>query len=171
MPKLVAVAAIAALAALAAAATPAAAQSTPPQIAQAPAAGVVLASGDYSEDSNLRCDLLEARRVTGGVLLVRWRIVNTTSGQSGGVTSASPKKIRYSFNWSDLYYIDPAENKRYQFLTDASGNRILEMYEGDYAAGQQRTNWAKFPAPPASSTKISIVIPKFAPFEDVTIAP
>jgi hypothetical protein len=87
------------------------------------------------------------------------------------LTGAAGKKIHYGFSWVDLYYIDPAENKKYQFLTDAAGNRILDVYEGDYAPGQQRVQWAKFPAPPASSTKISITLPKFPPFEDIPISP
>jgi hypothetical protein len=70
-----------------------------------------------------------------------------------------------------LYYIDPAENKKYQFLTDSAGHRILDVYEGEYAPGQQRVQWAKFPAPPVSSTKISITLPKFPPFEDIPISP
>lgn len=42
---------------------------------------------------------------------------------------------------------------------------------GDYSAGQPRLNWAKLPAPPPSSTKISVTLPRFAPFEDIPLAP
>jgi hypothetical protein len=86
------------------------------------------------------------------------------------VSSNAAKPIRYTFDWNELFYIDPAENKRYQFLTDSGGHRILEVWEGDLEAGKQRLNWAKFPAPPANSTKISISIPRFAPFEDVPLS-
>jgi hypothetical protein len=148
----------------------ASAQEPRPQVAQAPAAGAVLGSAQFGADPDLRCDLLEVKRVSGGALTIRWRVVNGT-GAPGGLTGAAGKKIHYTFHWDDLYYIDPAENKKYQFLTDAAGNRILDVSEGDYAPGQQRVQWAKFPAPPASSTKISIAIPKFAPFEDIPISP
>ena len=151
-------------------AIPAAAQEARPQLAQAPAAGAVLASAQYGADPDLRCDLLEVKRVSGGALTIRWRVVNGT-GAPGGLTGAAGKKIHYGFSWAELYYIDPAENKKYQFLTDAAGNRILDVFEGNYEPGQQRVQWAKFPAPPASSTKISIAIPKFAPFEDIPISP
>jgi hypothetical protein len=150
--------------------TPASSQQMPQQVAQA-APNDVIASAQFSQDPDLRCDLLEAKRVSGGALLVRWRIVNT-AGQGGGgglVSSTAAKPIRYTFDWNELFYIDPAENKRYQFLTDSGGHRILEVWEGDLEAGKQRLNWAKFPAPPASSTKISISIPRFAPFEDVPL--
>jgi hypothetical protein len=42
---------------------------------------------------------------------------------------------------------------------------------GNYSAGQPRLNWAKFPAPPPSSTKISVTLPRFAPFEDIPLSP
>ena len=128
-----------------------------------------LASGQYSADPDLRCDLIEVKRASGGTLMIRWRVVNTTA-KSGGLTGASGKPITYNFSWSDLYYIDPAENKKYQYLTDSGGNRILDVFEGTVQAGAQRLSWARFPAPPPSSSKISFTIPKCSPpFDDVPV--
>jgi hypothetical protein len=145
------------------------AQQTVPQTAQAPSNNAI-ASAQYSQDPELRCDLLEVKRVSGGALLVRWRVINTGGGGSSGLTATAAKPIRYNFDWNELFFIDPAENKKYQFLTDSGGNRILDVWYGDLAPGQQRVNWAKFPAPPASSTKISLALPKFPPFEDVPVS-
>jgi hypothetical protein len=154
--------------------THASAQDATRQIAQTEtAATVVLASGQFSDDPDLRCDLLEVKRVSGGALLVRWRLVNAAGNAAGGglTDQSKPKAIRYDFAWAQLYYIDPTENKKYQYLTDSANNGILEVFKDrDLPAGQQRLNWAKFPAPPATSTKISISIPRFPPFEDVPIA-
>ena len=143
---------------------------SPADAQQTPSPAAPLASAEYSQDPTLRCELLEAKRVSGGALLVRWRIVNGAGAGAGGLVATTAKPIRYTFGWDQLFYIDPAENKRYQFLTDSGGNRILEVFEGDLPPGQQRANWAKFPAPPASSTKVSIQIPRFPPFEDVPIS-
>ncbi len=137
--------------------------------AHAQAEQKVLASGEFSNDPNLRCDLLEVKRVSGGALNVRWRVVNT-AGAPGGLAGSTGKPIGYNFAWSQLYFIDPAENKKYGFLTDSSGNRVLQVFEGQYAPGQARSNWAKFPAPPANSKKISIYIPNFPPFDDVPVS-
>lgn len=137
-------------------------------LAQSPPPGV-LASAQYSADPDLRCDILEVKRVSGGALNIRWRIINTVS-QAGGLTGTAAKPIRYDLSWDQLYFIDPAENKKYQYLTDSAGKRILEVFYGDLAPGQQRLNWAKFPAPPASSSKITIQIPHFAPFDDVPVS-
>ena len=149
------------------AAQPAATSSQP---AQAAAPANVIASGQYSANPDLRCDLLEVKRVSGGGVLIKWRIVNTAGAQaSGGLTASQPKAINYDGHWIDLYYIDPAENKKYAFLTDAGGERIADVFWGDLSAGQQRANWAKFPAPPPASSKIALHIPSFPPFEDIPV--
>ena len=133
-------------------------------------AQTVLATAQFSADPDLRAEILEVKRVSGGTLNVRWRLVNGAP-QGGGLTGAGGKPISYDFNWDQIYFVDPAENKKYQYLTDSAGNRILEVFYGSLEPGQQRLNWAKFPAPPASSNKISLYLPKFAPFEDLPISP
>ena len=120
--------------------------------------GSVIASAQYSNDPNLRCDLLEVKRVSGGALLARWRIVNTGT-----------KVIGYDFGWDDIYYIDPVGNKKYNFLT-IEGKRILDMWNGGLPPGEQRVMWAKYPAPPPTSKRISLNVPKFTPFEDVPVS-
>jgi hypothetical protein len=160
------------------AAVPAVASATPGAPVVPPAAGPVapttaIASAQFSDDPNLRADLLEVKRVSGGALLVRWRIVDTAGAQqsAGLVAGATSKPIDYSaWSWSDLYYTDPAENKKYSFLTDTDGARVLDVFSGSLNAGDERDNWAKFPAPPATSTKVTIYIPKFPPFEDTPIS-
>jgi len=133
----------------------------------------VIASAQFSDDPSLRADLLEVKRVSGGALLVRWRIVDTAGTQQGPglVAGATPKPVYYgAWSWPDLYYTDPAENKKYSFLTDTDGDRLLDVYSGNLNPGDERDNWAKFPAPPATSTKVTIYIPKFPPFEDTPIS-
>ena len=132
----------------------------------------VIASTQFSGDPDLRADLLEVKRNSGGSLTVKWRVVNTAGGggQNGLVAGSGGKDIYYTYHWDDIYYIDPAENKKYNFLKDAEGKNILDVYEGTYKSGQQKLNWAKFPAPPAGSKKVTINLPKFSPIEDVPVA-
>jgi hypothetical protein len=99
--------------------------SLSPAGAQQASPGSPLASAEYSQDPTLRCELLEAKRVSGGALLVRWRIVNGAGAGAGGLVATTAKPIRYSFHWEELFFIDPSENKRYQFLTDSAGHKIL----------------------------------------------
>lgn len=133
---------------------PASAPPAPPQAKP----GSVIASAQYSNDPNLRCDVLEVKRVSGSALLARWRIINTGT-----------KAVSYDFGWDDIYYIDPVGNKRYSFLT-LEGKRILDMWSGSLPPGEQRVMWAKYPAPPPTSKRISLNIPKFTPFEDVPVS-
>jgi len=154
-----------------AAAAPATTPAAPAAGAPAAAPATVIASSEYTKDPAIRADLLEVRRVSGGALLVKWRVVNTQSNQPTGLAAGGgAKSIHYDFSWDDLYYVDPAENKKYEYLKDSEGNRILDVYYGDLNPGEQRTNWAKFPAPPPTSTKIAIMLPKFSPLEDVPVA-
>ncbi len=133
-------------------------QSAPPQaVAPAPAG---LGSSQFKENPAVRCDLLEIKRVSGNALMVKWRVVNT-----------GDRPITYDFSWEDIYYIDPAENKRYSFLTDSEGKKILDTKWGSIKPGEQWLSWAKFPAPPATSTKISLSVAGFAPFEDAPVTP
>lgn len=152
----------------AAAPAPVAQPATAPA-APAPAPAAVLASGEFSNDPQLRCDILEVKRVSGGSLTIRWRLVNTV-GQPQGMVAAEPKNIYYTYSSPQLYYTDPAENKKYGYLSDSQGNKLIQVYEGYYKPGQQTVNWAKFPAPPATSKKISVQIPNFPPFEDIPVA-
>ena len=142
----------------------AAAQGTPwPQSGGAPAVAPApsgLGSSQFKENPAVRCDLLEVKRVSGNALMVRWRVVNTADQQ-----------ITYDFSWEDIYFIDPTENKRYSYLTDSEGKRILDTKWGAIKPGEQWLSWAKFPAPPATSSKISLSIAGFAPFEDVPVTP
>jgi len=154
------------------AAAPAAQPAPPPAAAPAgPAVAVIppagLANSQSSKDPDLRCDLMEVRRVSGGALLIKWRLVNAAP-QAKTLSYYSGWNVRY--NPAALYYIDPAENKKYSNLTDTDGNGILAVFQGDIPPGEQRGSWAKFPAPPATSGKISVNIPDFPPFEDVSIS-
>ena len=136
--------------------------SVPAESSAAPASpGGVIASAQYSNDPNMRCDLLEVKRASGGALLVRWKLINT-----GAV-----KGVPYDFDWAQLYFTDPAENKKYAVLTDSAGVRVEDMWYGTLGPGEQRLQWAKFPAPPAASNKVTVYIPKFMPFEDVPVGP
>jgi Cytochrome oxidase complex assembly protein 1 len=128
-----------------------------PEPAQAKG-GAVITSAQYANDPNLRCDLLEVKRVSGGALLARWRFVNTGT-----------KAVSYDFSWDDIYYIDPAGNKKYNNLT-LDGKKILDMWWGALQPGEQHSMWVKYPAPPPTSKRISLNVPKFTPFEDVPVS-
>jgi hypothetical protein len=132
------------------------------QASPAPAAPAhVLASGEFSNDPDLHCDLLEVKRVSGA-LLIRFRIANTAT---------SGKEISWNNDWGAFYFVDPAEQKKYLLLRDADDHPIAEIRSSSFAPGDKRVFWAKFPALPATSTKISVTIGGFSPFDDIPVGP
>src|ERR1700674_1396614 len=156
--------------------SPAPASSAPPAAADAPAGPAssepmaspptgerVLATQDYNQDPNLKCDVLQAKRVSGGALLIKWRLAHR--GPQGS------KSIYPSFSWSDVYFTDPGKNKKYLGLKDSAGSWLGQGDNKTYTSGDQQVVWLKFPAPPAKSAKITFVFPGFPPFEDLPVSP
>lgn len=170
--------------ATAVAVVPAPAPTTPalaPPLAPAPAPApaqpvapvqVALASQEFSENPNLRCDILEVKRVSGGALLIKWRLSRVPAAGTSGITAqADDKKIYHTWSWSSVYFTDPAENKKYSGLKDSAGAWIGQGDSKHYGIGDQQGIWMKFPAPPATSAKIAFVFPGFPPFDDLPVAP
>lgn len=142
------------------------------QTAAPPQAGspAPLASQQYNQNPDLRCDLLEVRRVSGGALLVRWRLIRAAAPGGGLAAGQPPPGIFIDWGWDDVYFTDPAENKKYLGLKDSAGQRIAQGVSKNYAPGDQQGMWMKFPAPPPSSNKITFVFPGFPPFEDLSVS-
>ena len=144
------------------AAAPAASVSAEP-MASPPGGETVLATQDYNQDPNLKCDVLQVKRVSGGAVLIKWRM--TRRGAQGS------KSIYHTWGWSGVYFTDPGENKKYEGLKDSAGNWIAQGESKTYQPGDQQVVWMKFPAPPASAGKITFIFPGFPPFEDLPVSP
>lgn len=131
------------------------------------AAGAPLAVKD-SDISGVEVALLEVKRTSGDTVTVRWEYRNK------GAKAQELEKI--GTNESDhfklagaAYLVDAGNKKKYLVVTDQNGIPLGSR------ASRVRPNdtlsmWAKFPAPPASVAKISVVIPLTPPFEDVAIS-
>ena len=154
------------------AATPTAGQTATPASAPAAApAQPVLATQEFSEDPSLRAEVLEVKRVSGPALLIKWRLARVpAAGGSGLEAQPEAKPTHHQFSWSDVYFTEASENKKYFGLKDSAGGWIGQGENKNYTPGQQQVMWLKFPAPPETSTKITFVFPGFAPFEDLTIS-
>lgn len=77
---------------------------------------------------------------------------------------------------SQTYIVDEGAGKKYEILRDSDKNAIATRSEhyGDRVlayvkAGETFTAWWKFPAPPASTTHVTVFLPGCEPFEDVPI--
>jgi hypothetical protein len=149
----------------------AAAPAAQPAAAPQAATPAPLASQQFNENPDLRCDVLEVRRVSGGALLVRWRLIRAAAAAGGGlVAGQQPATILHNWSWDGVYFTDPAENKKYGGLKDSGGQWISQGDAKNYSPGDQQVIWMKFPAPPPSSSKITFVFPGFPPFEDLLVS-
>ena len=92
--------------------------------------------------------------------------------------------LRIKYPVSGVYYIDERERKKYSVLRDSNGEWVAAPTAyGNIAtqhgwgvealplqAGGKLIVWFKFPAPPASTTKINLVIPDVPPFENLVVS-
>ena len=141
----------------------------PPSSGNATAPASTPASGNIqTQDTNksgLAADLIECKRKEGVLSIkIRFRNVSSPNGSF---------EIISSRNYASFYVT--AANKKYFMLKDSEGTYLTPAADGSgylvvpLSQGQAYTWWAKFPAPSADVTKVSIFTPLMAPFEDVPI--
>jgi hypothetical protein len=136
--------------------------------AQKPAS---VATGE-GEIDGLRVEVTELKRTTGDTLTLRFTLINESAP---------------SFDFSDLadhnrdlsgeghaiggiHLLDPLGKKKYFVARDTAGKCVCSSRLVSLQRGQRVNLWAKFSAPPAEVEKLSIVLPKFIPIDDVPIS-
>jgi hypothetical protein len=87
-------------------------------------------------------------------------------------------RVHVAFKFGDVYLTDLKEKKKYFPLKDSSGKYLAGpaanwLYGGMYNAwmkpGDRFIFWIKFPAPPATTQTVDVMVPGFLPLEDVLI--
>jgi len=107
-------------------------------------------------------DLLKVA-VTGDILTVTMRC------------SSDRNVNTETFAVADISIIDDATSQRISVLEDNAGKPMVSdpVPSGDSMRGscakEPGVLWAKFPAPPATSSTVSINFPKVGPFDGVTV--
>ena len=130
-------------------------------------AGLVLQAADpiqtqMSSDTNFEVDLMRLT-VNDDVLTVVIMVRNTSGAQA-----------LFRVRISGIYYLETGAGKKYHVLKDSKDVWIAEPHGRDGLSTYIKANgrqlyWMKFPAPPPSAKKISIVIPIVLPFENVPL--
>lgn len=69
-----------------------------------------------------------------------------------------------------VHLIDNVGKKKYLVIRDAANNCVCSRQLNAIQPKSSANLWAKFPAPPADVSKISIVIPHFTPIDDILIS-
>ncbi len=125
--------------------------------AVAPArAQTVLAKTNAQQAPDVRVEVRELKRTSGDTLTLRAVVVND-----------SDKRFRPS-DMARAYLLDGANKKKYTVARDEKKKCICSPTP-DIKAKSSAELWAKFAAPPEGVKKMTVVIPQFAPMEDVPI--
>ena len=118
----------------------------------------------------LRFELESLEHTTGGTVTLRGELVND---------SARAFKVRCEFanpalgcqTWSQPSLVDFDNRTKYDVIYFTGGKQKCACSElpDEIEAGARLKVWAKFPAPPKSVKKISVMFRTFEPLDDVPI--
>jgi hypothetical protein len=146
-------------------------QTKKPTQAPAPVEPAPIATADH-EAGGVEVALLEVKRTSGDAVTIRFRYTNKTTDKKK-LDHGGQGLDAWRFG-SDVYFVDPATNKKYTPLKDSNDYPIAARHEqfgvGITLAPRQVVNtWAKFPAPPPQVEVITVYLPGAPPFEEVAI--
>lgn len=128
-----------------------------------------LASTD-SDWPGVTADIMELKRTSGDTLTLKF-VINNNSDEAvdlSGYNFGEPGTADIS-NIGGTHILDPQNKKKYFVVRDSAGNCVCSNKLRDIAPGSKGNIWAKFPAPPANVSKVTVEIPHFMPADDVPI--
>jgi hypothetical protein len=136
---------------------------------QATSSGEGLGSGD-GEQAGTKVVVTDLKR-GGSTVTLKFTMVNdsTTPLYTGMRFKADGYKDNGGRSFSGIHLIDAIANKKYFVVADSDGNCECSEHVDDIAPKTQVSLWAKFPAPPDNTQKITVEIPHFIPIDDVPI--
>ncbi len=103
---------------------------------------------------------------TGDTIMVRFKYINSGDKGTGALYTQVGGQIE-----DMIYCVDAKNKKKYLVIRDTEKNPLASaLHNLEVKAGETKGCWAKFPAPPADATVISVYIPGAPPFENVPIA-
>lgn len=131
--------------------------------ATAAAAAPSLGVQDH-EVNGIQVALLEVKRTSGDTVTVKWQYRNTGSERM-------EVSEMYSHHAAEgAYLIDAVNKKKYLVVRDAQNTPVSSDGRSNRIDPKATvTSWAKFPAPPADVTKITVNVKGVPPFEDVPV--
>jgi hypothetical protein len=150
--------------------TTAAATAPAPATAPAVTAPAGIASAD-GETSGVKAVIQELKRTSGGTVSLKFTITNGSDNRlnTGYEFADKDHEIIDHSSVGGVQLIDEAGKKKYFVVRDTGGKCVCSQGVKDLKAGETVNLWARFPAPPDSVQKITVVIPHFQPMDDVPI--
>jgi hypothetical protein len=121
------------------------------------------------EKAGQRVEVRDIRRDEGGTITLRFQLVNEGDSE---INSCSLRDTQHNEDCGTIgavHLIDAANKKKYLVVRDAQKKCVCSEGVKSLRKGGQSNVWAKFPAPPDSVQKITVVVPGFEPVEGVPI--
>jgi hypothetical protein len=147
--------------------------ATPPatQPPAAPQPAKSLAEADF-EVGGVKVALLELKRSSTGIT-ARWQYRNETDSEVkatlGGTVGGDNQRLP-----RNAYLLDAATKTKYGVEKDTDG-KLLAAQHGEFVHGvrlkprQIVNTWAKFPALPETTKRVTVIIAGAPPFEDMPV--
>jgi hypothetical protein len=105
------------------------------------------------------------KRDDGGMVTLRFQVVN-----DGNTSHHMYQLIGNSLD-GHAHLIDAANKKKYLVVKDSAGKCECAPIRGSLDKGSPVNLWVRFPAPPESVQKVTVVIDGFEPIESVPLTP
>lgn len=148
--------------------SPATPVAAPPSATIPPPPASALGTSDNDKGTG-RAELMELKRISGGMLMLRMALVNTSSAPMSLATEYTDSNTGDVYSVSGVTLIDPVNKKKYFVVRDAAGHCVCSEGLKDLKPGDRAMAWARFPAPPEDLQKISVMIPHFSPIDEIAI--
>jgi hypothetical protein len=146
-------------------------QAAAPAAPAAPAAASAkpLATAD-GEKPGSRIEVQELKRVSGGTMMLKFALINDADERLNVGYDFGAGSTTDSGTVAGVHLIEPVGKKKYLVVRDTKNDCDCSRGVRDIAAKSRANLWARFPAPPDSVEKITVVVPKFSPMDDVPIS-
>jgi hypothetical protein len=115
------------------------------------------------EKAGYKIIVRDIKRDEGGTVTLRFRMVNETDKPEGIY------QILGGYLDDRVHLIDAANKKKHLVVKDSAGKCECTQIKGNVGKDSPVNLWAKFPAPPESVQKVTVVVSGFEPVESVPI--
>jgi hypothetical protein len=109
------------------------------------------------------------KRNDGDTVTLRFQIINKSDAQFDLNNGIRDPNAHDGYGVvSGVYLLDQANKKKYLVVRDADGNCVCATMAA-VEKGKTENLWATYPAPPADTQKVTVVVPTFEPIDGVPI--
>jgi hypothetical protein len=116
----------------------------------------------------LKIEIRELKRDDGGMVTLRFQISNDGDGDFSACSLRESGSDPCN-SLTGVHLIDAANKKKYLVVRDSTKKCVCANMDSIRRGGKANL-WAKFPAPPDTVQKMTVVVPQFEPIENVPIS-